>query len=46
MSFASNVKTELAKIKLDDCCKKASLGALLQLAGEISINIGGCHVTF
>lgn len=46
MSFASNVKTELAKIKLDDCCKKASLGALLQLNGEISININGCHVTF
>lgn len=46
MSFASDVKTELAKLKIDDCCKKASLGALLQLAGEVSINSEGCHVTF
>lgn len=45
MSFASDVKTELAKLKIDDCCKKASLSALLQLAGEISINSSGCHVT-
>lgn len=45
MSFASDVKTELAKLKLDDCCKKASLSALLQLAGEVSININGAHVT-
>ena len=46
MSFASDVKTELAKLKIDDCCKKASLSALLQLAGEISINSNGAHVTF
>ena len=45
MSFASDVKTELAKLKIDDCCKKASLSALLQLAGEVSINSSGCHVT-
>ena len=45
MSFASDVKTELAKLKLDDCCKKASLSALLQLAGEVSINSDGAHVT-
>ena len=45
MSFASDVKTELAKIKNDDCCKKALLSALLQLAGEVSINSSGAHVT-
>ena len=45
MSFASDVKTELAKIKIDDCCKKALLSSLLQLAGEVSINSSGAHVT-
>lgn len=46
MSFASDVKTELAKLKIDDCCKKALLSALLQTAREISINSDGAHVTF
>lgn len=46
MSFASDVKTELTKIKNEDCCKKALLSALLQLSSEISININGAHVTF
>jgi len=45
MSFASDVKTELTKIKNDDCCKKALLSSLLQLAGEVSINSSGAHVT-
>ncbi len=45
MSFASDVKTELTKIKNDDCCKKALLSALLQLSGEVSLNISGAHVT-
>jgi DNA-binding protein WhiA len=46
MSFASDVKTELAKLKMDDCCKKALLSSLLQTSGEISINSDGAHVTF
>ncbi|MBP5444808.1 MAG: DNA-binding protein WhiA [Acholeplasmatales bacterium] len=46
MSFASDVKVELAKLKIDDCCKMASLSALLQLSGEMSINSEGAHVCF
>ena len=46
MSFASDVKIELGKLKIDDCCKMACLSALLQLSSEMSINSEGPHVTF
>ena len=46
MSFASDVKVELGKLKINDCCKMAELSALLQLSGEMSINSEGAHVTF
>lgn len=46
MSFASDCKTELTKIKLDDCCKKALLSALLQISSEININSEGAHIIY
>ena len=46
MSFASDVKIELGKLKINDCCKMAELSALLQLSSEVSINSEGAHVTF
>lgn len=46
MSFASDAKIELGKLKIDDCCKMAELSALLQLTGEITINSEGTHIKF
>ncbi|MCK9216639.1 MAG: DNA-binding protein WhiA [Firmicutes bacterium] len=38
MSFSSNVKNELAKIKIiESCCQKAELSALIKLTGTIQI---------
>lgn len=38
MSFSSNVKNELAKIKTpENCCQKAELSALIKLTGTIQI---------
>lgn len=38
MSFSSNVKNELAKIKTpESCCQKAELSALIKLTGTIQI---------
>lgn len=46
MSFASDVKVELGKLKIDDCCKTAELSAFLQLSSEITFNNDGIHVSF
>ena len=46
MSFASDVKVELGKLKIDDCCKIAELSAFLQLSSEITFNNDGVHVSF
>ena len=46
MSFASEVKIELGKLKIDECCKIAELSAFLQLSSEISFNNEGVHVSF
>lgn len=46
MSFASDTKVELGKLKIDDCCKMAELSALLQLTGEIALNSDGTHIRF
>jgi len=46
MSFASDVKIELTKVKLDECCKMAQLSALLQSNNEIVINSEGTHLVF
>ena len=38
MSFSSNVKNELAKIKMtESCCQRAELSALIKLTGAIQI---------
>ena len=46
MSFASDVKVELGKLKIDECCKIAELSAFLQLSSEITFNNEGVHVSF
>ncbi len=46
MSFASDVKIELGKLHIDECCKIAELSAFLQLSSEISFNNEGVHVSF
>lgn len=46
MSFASEMKTELARVKQSECCKKAQLSALLQSNSEIVINSEGAHIVF
>ncbi len=46
MSFASDVKIELGKLKIDECCKIAELSAFLQLSSEITFNNEGVHVSF
>ena len=46
MSFASDVKVELGKLKVDECCKIAELSAFLQLSSEITFNNEGIHISF
>lgn len=41
MSFSSNVKNEISKIKTEeDCCQKAELSALIKMTGTIQITGG------
>lgn len=46
MSFAREVKDEIAQNKNDDCCKQAELSAFLQLNTDIIINKEGTHLEF
>ncbi|MGO1760412.1 MAG: DNA-binding protein WhiA, partial [Mammaliicoccus vitulinus] len=38
MSFASEMKNELTRIEVDDCCAKAELSALIRMNGNLSIS--------
>ncbi len=41
MSFSSNVKNEISKIKIEEnCCQKAELSALIKMTGTIQITGG------
>lgn len=37
MSFASEMKNELARVEVDTCCKKSELSALMKMSGALSI---------
>lgn len=36
MSFASEMKNELTRVEVDDCCKKSELSALIKMSGALS----------
>ncbi|QHS23239.1 DNA-binding protein WhiA [Virgibacillus sp. MSP4-1] len=38
MSFASDIKKELTKVEVDECCVEAELSALIKMNGSISIS--------
>jgi len=38
VSFASEMKNELTRIEVDDCCAKAELSALIRMNGNLSIS--------
>lgn len=46
MSFSTEVKTELASLKHNQCCNKAELSAMLHIGGSIEIKKEGMLLTF
>lgn len=46
MSFASDVKKEIAQVAVDECCFKAELYALIRLRSTISISLKNYKITF
>ncbi len=46
MSFASLAKNEIINLKVEDCCAKAEVAALIKLNGKIKITSSGIQLKF